>query len=154
MKRSIAATLFLLPAIANSADKLQVVEPDRLAKYWLLSATDGAQVPNTGGRNLDAPSCATVSYVIEKTGITSHIKLEKVVPDGDLGKVAVSVVKGLAYTAAAANIGKDAVYTYIVMPFNLPDATSTKPDEKAQRARVLAACKLPDFKLPDGGLKP
>jgi hypothetical protein len=154
MKIGVAAVLFIAPLIGHCADKVQVVDPDRLAKYWLLSATDGAQVPNTGGRNLDLPSCATVSYVIEKNGTTSHIKLEKTEPDGDLGKVAVSVVKGLAYTAAGANIAKDAVYTYITMPFNLPDATSTKPEDKAQRARVLAACKLDDFKAPATGLQP
>lgn len=148
MKMKILALVALLPSFATAADKLQLVTPDRLNKYWLLSGTDGAQVPNSGGRNLDAPSCATVAYEIEKNGTTSHIKLERVVPDGDLGKVAMSVVKGLQYTAAGANIAKDAVYTYIVMPFNLPDATSTNTADKALRSRVLAACKLDDFKLP------
>ncbi|HEX6833000.1 MAG TPA: hypothetical protein VF132_05655 [Rudaea sp.] len=139
------ALALMLPALGFAADKVQIVEPERLSKYWYLSGTDGAQVPNSGGRGLQAPSCAAVSYVIEKNGTTSHIKLDKIVPEGDLGKVAVSVVKGLTYTAAAANLGKDAVYTYIVMPFNLPDADSKNPAEREQRARALAACKLDDF---------
>lgn len=144
----LVATIALGSVDAHAADKLQLAPPDRLANYWLLSGTDGAQVPNSGGRNLDAPSCAAVSYVIEKNGTTSHIKLEKVVPDGDLGKVAVSTVRGLTYTAAGKNIGKDSVYTYILMPFNLPDAASTNAADKVLRARVLAACKLDDFQLP------
>ncbi len=129
------------------AEKLQLVPPERLVKYWLLSAENGAEAPNAGF-NLDAPSCAAVSYVIGRDGSTSQIKVERIVPEGDLRKVALSVVRGLRYTAANANPGKDAVFTYVVLPFNLPAADSPKAAEREQRARVLTACKLEDFKLP------
>lgn len=122
------------------------VEPDRLAHYWLLdpASAQQANVPNSG-YGLDMPTCAAVSYVVEKNGATSHVKLEKVVPDGPLGKVAVGVVKVLRYAAAAENAGKDPVATYVVMPFNLPDAASTNPADRATRTRVLDACKLANF---------
>jgi hypothetical protein len=86
-----------------------------------------------------------VSYVVEKDGSTSHVRLERVVPQGDLSKVAVSVVSGMHFAAAPSNLGKDPVYTYVVMPFNLPGAQSTNAEDKATRVRVTNACKLEDF---------
>ena len=122
------------------------IEPDRLAHYWLLdpNSAQAANVPNSGP-GLDKPTCAAVSYVVEKNGATSHVKLERVAPEGPLGKVAVSVVSVLRYAAAAQNIGKDPVATYVVMPFNVPGAESTNPADRELRARVLDACKLTDF---------
>lgn len=149
------AIALALPVGAAAADAPQSdrvpagvkrVEPDRLAHYWLLdpASAQQANVPNSGA-GLDTPTCAAVSYVVEKNGATSHVKLEKVVPDGPLGKVAVGVVKVLRYAAAAENAGKDPVATYVVMPFNLPDAASTSPADRAARKRVLDACQLANF---------
>jgi hypothetical protein len=135
----------LASSTALAADKTQVIPPERVANYWLLAQAPQANAPNSG-RNLDAPSCAAVSYVIEKDGSTSHAKLEKLVPDGDLGKFAVSVVAGMQFAAAKQNPGKDRVFTYVVIPFNLPDAASPNADERSKRASILAACKLDNFK--------
>lgn len=121
------------------------IPPERLGNYWLLVPESAqANVPNSGA-GLDAPSCVAVSYTVEKSGATSHVKLEKVVPPGPLGKVAFNVVSGMRFANAPNNPGKDAVATYVVMPFNVPDAASTKPADKAQRERVLAPCRLDDF---------
>ena len=142
--------LFAILAIATSnvygAEKIQTIPPERLSNYWLLQSNSAAQtnVPNSGV-NLDAPTCAAVSYVVEKDGSTSHVKVERVVPQGDLSKVAFGAVSGMHFAPAAANMGKDAVYTYVVMSFNVPGAQSTNADDKAVRARVSNACKLDDF---------
>ena len=141
----IASALCLVASAALAAEKLQLVSPERLANYWLLATTGDANVPNSG-RNLQAPSCAAVSYAIEKSGTTSQVKLERLVPDGDLGKVAVSMISGLRFAAAPQNRGKDAVSTYMVVPFNLPDANSSNAAERALRTHALAACKLDNFK--------
>jgi hypothetical protein len=148
------AIALLFPVAAISADAptewisagVKRVEPDRLAHYWLLdpNSAQSANVPNSG-YGLDAPTCAAVSYVVEKNGATSHVKLERVVPDGPLGKVAVGIVSVLRYAAAGQNAGKDPVATYVVMPFNLPDAASTNPADRAKRTRVLDACRLENF---------
>ena len=148
------AVALLLPVAATCADaatdripaSVKRVEPDRLAHYWLLdpASAQNANVPNSG-YGLDAPTCAAVSYVVEKNGATSHVNLERVVPDGPLGKVAVGIVKVLRYGATAENPGKDPVATYVVMPFNLPGASSTNPADRATRTRVLGACKLENF---------
>lgn len=131
---------------ASAAERVQVIPPDHLANYWLLQSSSAlaANVPNSGV-NLDAPTCAAVSYVVEKDGSTSHVALERVVPQGDLGKVALSVVSGMHFAAAPSNMGKDAVYTYVVMPFNLPGAQSTNVEDKATRVRVTDACKIDSF---------
>lgn len=133
-------------ATAFAAERYQVIPPERLANYWLLqsSSAAAANVPNSG-TNLDKPTCTAVSYVVEKDGSTSHVKLERVVPEGDLGKVAVNIVSAMHFAAAPSNMGKDPVYTYVVMPFNLPGAQSTNTEDKAMRARIIDACKLDDF---------
>jgi len=124
------------------------VAPDHLGNYWLLDPDSAqANVPNSG-YGLDAPTCAAVSYVIENSGATSHVKLEKIAPQGPLGKVALNVVRGMRFAAAPQNACKEAVFTYVVMPFNLPDPASTRPADRAERARVLDACKLADYLQP------
>jgi len=86
-----------------------------------------------------------VSYVVEKDGSTSNIELKKLVPEGDLGKVAVGVVRDMQFAPAPDNAGKTPVYTYVVIPFNLPGAASTNEADVALRKRVLDACKLDGF---------
>lgn len=130
---------------ALAAEKPQVIPPERLVNYWLLASAGDANAPNSG-RNLDAPSCAAVSYIVEKDGSTSNAKLERLVPDGDLGKVAVGVVAGMRFAAAKQNPGKDRVFTYVVIPFNLPDVSSPNAADRTKRAQALAACKLDNFK--------
>jgi hypothetical protein len=146
MKRCLPIGLLLMSCAALAAEKIQTVPPERLANYWLLQSGSAAHTnaPNSGV-NLDAPTCAAVSYVVEKDGSTSHVKLEKIVPQGDLGKIAVGVVSGMHFAATPDNLGKDSVYTYVVMPFNVPGAQSTNAEDKAQRKRVSEACKLDDF---------
>jgi hypothetical protein len=136
----------VVTTVALAAEKPQTIPPEHLANYWLLvsGTAKQANVPNTG-RNLDAPTCAAVSYIVEKDGSTSNIELKKLVPDGDLGKVAIGIVRDMQFAAAAQNIGRTPVYTYVIMPFNLPSATSTNPAEQTQRKRVLEACKLEGF---------
>ena len=147
-----AATLLLgvlatgaLAQTTASPSGVRRIPPERLGNYWLLIPESAqASVPNSG-YGLDAPTCVAVSYVVEKNGTTSHVKLEKVVPTGPLGKVAFNVVSGMRFATAPQNAGKDPVATYVVMPFNVPDAASTKPADKATRERVLAPCQLDDF---------
>lgn len=147
----VAALAALLACSTGAAAEASIpagvrsVPPERLANYWLL-ITESAQAnaPNSGA-GLDTPTCVAVSYVVEKSGATSHVKLEKVVPAGPLGKVAFNVVSGMRFAAAAQNAGKDPVHTYVVMPFNVPAAGTTKPAEVAERKRVIDPCALPDF---------
>jgi hypothetical protein len=136
-------------AAAPAADALppgvRKVPPERLVHYWLLDPDSAqANVPNSGA-GLNVPTCAAVSYMVEKSGATSHVKLERVVPDGPLGKIALNVVKGMRFAPAKDNAGKDPVFTYVVIPLNLPVAGSRNPADLAQRKQVLDACNLPDF---------
>ncbi|MEP6941035.1 MAG: energy transducer TonB [Rudaea sp.] len=142
-----AAGLLAFSAAAF-AERPHLVKPDQLQKYWLVSGTGDPMAPSSG-KNLSVPSCAAVSYLIERNGTTSHIKLEKIVPDGDLRSVALSIISNVRYTAAQTNIGKDPVYTYVILPFNAPDV-SKGPSATAERQRIIDQCAVDDFKLPDG----
>src|SRR5882762_240671 len=128
---TLALSLALFACAATAAERPHLVQPDNLSKYWLVSSTGDPMAPQSG-ENISAPSCATVSYKIERGGATSNVKLEKIVPHGVLADVAVNVVKNLHYTAAAQNIGKDPVYTYVIIPFNLPSPAGG-PSVVAQR---------------------
>ena len=131
----IFAMLFSCAALAQSMDQTppRVIASEQLAKYWVMTSTAvDADVPNFG-RNMNQPGCATVSFVIEKNGTTSGIKVQRVVPEGDLGKVAKSVAAGLHFEATALNAGKDRVFSWLIFPFNLPA-------DPAARTAVMQQC--------------
>lgn len=144
--RVFALTLLAASGSAFALERAHLVQPAELSNWWLVSGTGDPKMPSYG-KGLTTPTCVTVSYRIDRGGKTSQVKLEKAVPEGDLGGVAVEIVKGLTYTAAQKNIGKDPVYTYVVMPFNAPDVNKG-PSAAAERQHILDACKLEDFKLP------
>jgi len=129
------AMLFSCAALAQSMDQTppRVIASEQLAKYWVMTNTSvDADVPNFG-RNMNQPGCATVSFVIEKNGTTSGIKVQRVVPEGDLGKIAKSVAAGLHFEATALNAGKDRVFSWLIFPFNLPA-------DPAARTAVMQQC--------------
>ena len=133
----IAAALWIAPLVASAQSMDQspprVIQTEQLSKYWTMSNTSvDAEVPNFG-RNMNQPGCATVSFVIEKTGTTSNVKVQRVVPDGDLGKVAKSVAASLHFEATALNAGKDRVFSWLIFPFNLPA-------DPAARTAVMQQC--------------
>ena len=113
----------------------KVIPSEQLDKYWVMTATSvDADVPNAG-RNMNQPGCAAVSFVVEKNGTTSTIKVQRVVPEGDLGKVAKSVAAGLKFEATALNAGKDRVFSWLIFPFNLPA-------DPAARTQVMKQCQI------------
>jgi len=145
-KLSIVVIAAVCASNAIAAENVRKIPPENLARYWLLqskSATS-ANVPFRG-KNLDAPTCAAVAYTIGNDGRTRDVTLEKIVPDGDLAKVAVNVVNEMRFAATPSNASRLPVRTYVVMPFNLPSANSTSTAELAKREQVLAACKLTGY---------
>jgi hypothetical protein len=113
----------------------RVVPSEELDQYWTMTNTSvNADVPNVG-RNMDQPGCATVSFVVEKDGTTSTIKVQRVVPEGDLGKVAKSVAAGLRFDPTAVNAGRSRVFSWLIFPFNLPK-------DPAARTAVMKQCQI------------
>ncbi len=144
---------FAMVATAYAEERLRIVLPENLNKYWLLADRSiTADVPNSGLK-LNDPGCVAVSYVIEKNGSTSHAKVQRIVPQSDLGNVAVSVVSNLHYTAASQNAEHNPVFTYLIVPFNLPEATPIIAGDEArvnaERAEIVAACRIDELALTD-----
>jgi hypothetical protein len=132
------AAVLLLAAGTASAQSTRRVAPEQLTGYWYLTNKSlDVDVPNTG-KNLNQPGCVAVSYMIGSDGRTQQIRVEKVVPDSDLGQVGVSIVKGLVYVKGARNGTADPVRTYYVAGFNLPEDPARKTD-------ILSKCKLPGY---------
>lgn len=142
----VACAMWLAAGTTFAVERAQLIPPERLAHYWLLQSASAMQanVPFRG-KNLEVPTCAAVAYTIGNDGRTREVKLEKIVPPGDLAKVAVDVVMRMHFAATPQNLGMTPVRTYVAIPFNLPDANSSNAADRAKRAQVLDKCKLDGF---------
>lgn len=135
-------TALLVPGVAAAQSNPRSVTPDNLAKYWtLIGSSLEASVP-LGGRGLDVPGCATVSFVVEKTGRTSTIKVQKVEPPGDLGGVAASAAASLQFEPTVTNAGRDRVFSSLIFPFNLPA-------DPAARTAIMQKCVIEPLRWSD-----
>ena len=123
MKRLAFMTLALSVAAgasAQSIDAPKVVVPDKLADYWvLINSSVEADVPNIA-KNINTPGCAAVSFVVDKNGSTSQIKVQRVVPAGDLGKIAQSMAMHMRFEPTVANSARGRVFSWLIFPFNSP----------------------------------
>ncbi len=139
------ATLLIATLIGHSVATLaavnpniQAVQPDHLTNYWVMTNTSlDVDVPNSGV-NLEKPTCSAVTYMIGSDGVTRDIVVRKTIPAGDLTTVAASAVKDMHYVAGPDNASQSPVFTYIIIPFNLPA-------DPAARKRITDACILKDF---------
>ena len=130
---SLCAFAYCSVALAQSTVPPRTVAAEKLPNYWVLDSTSiQADAPNYG-KNIEAPGCATVSFVVEKDGSTSTIKVQKVVPEGDLGKVAASAAASMKFTPSVSNAGRDRVFSWLIFPFNLPA-------DAAARTAVMQRC--------------
>lgn len=124
-----------MPAIAQEARR---VAPEQLPNDWLLLNRDvSVDVPNSGV-NIYKPSCIAVTYLIGTDGVPMNVRVAKMVPASDLGKAAVSAVSHFRYGPSLTNKNHTPVDTYYIVPFN-------SPDDPAQRAQLMAPCKLPGY---------
>jgi hypothetical protein len=134
---SMAAAAVVVPAMAQNA--LQVVAPDQVGAYWVMTKSEvDVDIPNSG-RNLDKPGCAAVSYMIGSDGVPRNVVVRKVVPStSDFGPIAVSAVRNFRYQAAAGNDSDLPISTYYVAGFNTPS-------DPAAKQALMARCKLPGY---------
>ncbi len=134
----LSALVLAAPAWAQN---LRKVDPEHLPQYWvMIKQSVDVDIPNSGV-NLDKPGCAAISYTIGTDGVPRDLKIEKVVPPGDLGQVALSAVKNFRYGPTLANRINEPVRTYYVVPFNAPPG----PDGQRQ---VMAPCRLTGYGTP------
>ena len=141
MTRPIIAVALLAASAAGFAaigPNVLAVQPDHLNDYWLMTNTSlDVDVPNSGV-NLEKATCSAVTYLIGSDGVTRDVVVVKTIPAGDLSTVAKSAVKDMQYAPGAKNAERQPVFTYIIIPFNLPD-------DPAARKRITDACVLKDF---------
>lgn len=127
-------------AAAGSLAAPQEIPPDRLKNYWIMDASKASgDVPNAA-RNIDMPGCATVSFVVEPDGTTSHVTVRRVVPAGDFGGIAESVAKGLRFDPTVLNGGRQRVFSWLIFPFNLPS-------DPTARSSVMQRCAMTSLHL-------
>ena len=135
---ALAALVVSAVSVAAISPNIRVVQPADLSNYWVMTNTSlDVDVPNSGV-NLSKPTCAAVTYLIGSDGVTRNIVVRKTIPAGDLKSVAASAVKDMHYVPGASNVGREPVFTYIIIPFNLPA-------DPAARKKITDACILKDF---------
>jgi hypothetical protein len=122
------------PAMAQS----RKLDPDNLARYWILLNTNVQMDTPNSGLNLDKPGCVAVTYTIGSGGLPMNVKVAKVVPRSDLGPAAASAVSNFRYGPSLTNRNHDPVDTYYVVPFN-------STDDKVKRQTLMDACKLSGY---------
>lgn len=126
----------IAPAMAQS--NMRKLDPQNLYRYWILLNTSVTMnAPNTG-LNLDKPGCVAVTYAVGSNGKPLDVKVAKMVPKSDLGPMAVSAVRDFSYGPSLTNRIGEPVSTYYIVPFNAPK-------DKAQRQKLMDACKLPGY---------
>lgn len=114
------------------------VGPDQIRSYWiLLNQKVDVNVPYSG-KNLNKPGCVAVTFTIGSSGKTHDVKVARVVPESDLGKVAMSAVNNFHYGPSLTNRDGNPVATYYIVPFN-------SPSDKAAQAKVMAPCRLAGY---------
>ena len=139
-KTLLVSGVLLVSAVSMAAidPNIRVVQPAQRDNYWEMTNTSlDVDVPNSGV-NLSKPTCAAVTYMIGSDGVTRDIVVRKTIPAGDLKTVAASAVKDMHYVPGKDNVGREPVFTYIIMPFNLPA-------DPAARKQITDACTLADF---------
>ncbi|WP_158883265.1 energy transducer TonB [Rhodanobacter sp. L36] len=114
------------------------VDQDHLSRYWILLNTHVQMDAPNSGLNLNAPSCAAVTYTIGSDGVPMNVQVVKVSPKSDLGPMAKSAVVNFRYGPSLTNHIGEPVSTYYIVPFNAPD-------DKAQQQKIMDACRLPGF---------
>jgi hypothetical protein len=131
-----AALACALPLVAQAQSRK--VDEQNLYRYWILLNTSVQMSAPNSGLNLEKPGCVAVTYTVGSDGVPMNIKVAKVVPKSDLGQVALSAVSHFRYGPSLSNHVGDPVSTYYIVPFNAPD-------DKAQRAQLMAKCALPGY---------
>ncbi|HET7930352.1 MAG TPA: energy transducer TonB [Rhodanobacteraceae bacterium] len=132
-----AVAAFATSAAAATINVLAVT-PAQLTSYWVMTNTSlTVDVPNSG-LGMDRPTCSAVTYMIGSDGLTHDIVVRNTIPVGDLKSVAASAVKDMHYAPATGNGARQPVFTYIIIPFNLPK-------DAAARKQITDACALKDF---------
>ena len=141
LSRQLTALVLALTTTAATAavgPDIRTVQPADLTSYWVMTNTSlNVDVPNSGV-NLSKPPCSAVPYMIGADGVPRDIVVRKTIPAGDLTTVAASAVKDMRYVAGSKNPAHEPVFTYLVIPFNLPA-------DPAERKKITDACVLKDF---------
>lgn len=120
----------------------KAVKPERLAHYWTLdNSSVEADVPNMA-RGIAQATCATVSFIVESDGSTSHVKVQKVEPESQLRGIAESMGQRIRFNPTVDNMGRDRIFSWLIFPFNMPS-------DPARRTAIMQPCALDSIAFKD-----
>lgn len=138
-----AALLYAGTLSAQSRSPVRVVAPENLDDHWIMNRPISAAIPDQG-RDVETPGCASVSFIVDRTGHTRRVKLQKLAPENEpvLGEVAVAVAAAMTFVPTGNNASRDEVFSWLVFPFNMPK-------DDAQRRKLVDECSVDAVPLED-----
>ena len=105
---------------------------------FVPNGEESRPLPREGNRRAAVEGYRLSRSLIGADGVPRDIVVRKTIPAGDLTTVAASAVKDMRYVAGSKNPAHEPVFTYLVIPFNLPA-------DPAERKKITDACVLKDF---------
>ena len=135
-KMTLTCACLALTSLAIAQKVPRSVKPEDLEKYWVMMKSSIEGDAPLGGKNMEQSGCAAISFIVEATGRTSNVTIEKVEPAGGLGELAASIASNLEFEPTIINAGRDRVFSSLIFPFNLP------PDPEA-RTLIMQQCVIP-----------
>ena len=145
----IGVALAVLPALVM-AQSVPRVPPEHIDHYWVVDVSHvDVNLPYTG-TNINKPGCVAVSFIIGGNGKPMDVRAARIVPLSDLGPAAVSMIESYRYRPAAANTAQLPIASYLIVPFNLPQAQAdaapaARARIRAERKHYLQPCVLPGY---------
>ncbi|TAH47452.1 MAG: hypothetical protein EYC71_00860 [Gammaproteobacteria bacterium] len=131
-----AVACLSVASLALAENPVRSVKPEDLEKYWVMMKDSVQGDAPLGGKNMNQPGCAAVSFIVEGNGRASNITIEKVYPEGGLGEFAANIAANLEFLPTIPNAGRDRVFSSMIFPFNLPA-------DSAARTAVMQNCVIP-----------
>lgn len=132
----LAIACLSVASLAMAENPVRSVKPEDLEKFWVMMKDSVQGDAPLGGKNMNQPGCAAVSFIVEGNGRASNITIEKVYPEGGLGDFAASIASNLEFLPTVTNAGRDRVFSSMIFPFNLPA-------EPEARQAVMQNCVIP-----------
>ena len=132
----LAIACLSVASLAVAENPVRSVKPEDLEKFWVMMKDSVQGDAPLGGKNMNQPGCAAISFIVEGNGRASNITIEKVYPEGGLGEFAANIAANLEFLPTIPNAGRDRVFSSMIFPFNLPA-------DSAARTAVMQNCVIP-----------
>jgi len=121
LKSVFALTVLFVPAsqtLAGTNDDVLKLPFEAVPKYWVIKSAEAPRYPTQAvSRRLNG--CASVAFIIEADGSTSHVRVLVSYPSHVFARPSLKSASRMRFTPTDANAQKTAVYTFNTYTYEL-----------------------------------